>query len=314
MTNDGNDRDRPGQSADETGRNRMKNAEVQSVAAIAVILLIGSGIAWAGSQHGLRFAGFPLFAWCAILAFAINWVVFVPAYVFQTERYFDLTGSLTYLSLVLLALTSQPAPDSRAILLGALVAIWAARLGTFLFARIVRDGFDRRFDNLKPNLLRFCMTWTLQGLWVLLTFSCALAAMTSTRPQPLGVFAVLGGVVWVVGFATEAMADWQKRRFRADPANRNRFIQSGLWAWSRHPNYFGEITLWIGIALIALPALTGWQHATLLSPLFVYVLLTRISGIPLLEARADKKWGEDASYRAYKDRTPVLFPRPPQSA
>jgi steroid 5-alpha reductase family enzyme len=187
-------------------------------------------------------------------------------------------------------------------------------LGSFLFARIVRDGSDRRFDNLKPSLLRFCMTWSLQGLWVLLTLSCALAAMTSTRPKSLGAIALLGGIVWAVGFAIEAMADWQKRRFRADPANRNRFIRSGLWAWSRHPNYFGEIMLWSGIALIALPALTGWQHATLISPLFVYVLLTRISGIPLLEARADKKWGEDASYRAYKDRTPVLGPHPPQSA
>jgi steroid 5-alpha reductase family enzyme len=291
----------------------MKKAEVQSLAAILVIVLIGGGIAWAGSQGGLRAGEFPLFAWCAILAFATNWIAFVPAYVFQTERFFDLTGSLTYLSLVVVALTSQAAPDSRALLLGALVAFWAARLGSFLFARIVRDGSDQRFDNLKPSLLRFCMTWTLQGLWVLLTLSCALAAMTSTRPKPLGAFAVLGGVVWAVGFAIEAMADRQKRRFREDPANRDRFIQSGLWAWSRHPNYFGEITLWSGIALISLPVLAGWQYLTLISPLFVYVLLTRISGIPLLETRAEKKWGDEPEYRAYRDRTPVLFPRPPRS-
>jgi steroid 5-alpha reductase family enzyme len=117
-----------------------------------------------------------------------------------------------------------------------------------------------------------------------------------------------------VGFLFEAVADDQKRRFRANPANEGRFIASGLWAWSRHPNYFGEITLWFGIALVALPALSGWQYATLISPVFVYLLLTRISGIPLLEARAKKRWGDEPAFQAYRARTPVLFPRPPKDA
>ncbi len=291
----------------------MKKSELQSVAAIPPILLIGGAIAWAGSQGGLEVHGIPLFALCGILAFAINWMVFVPAYSFQTERYFDLTGSITYLSLVVVALTLGGDPSPRALLLGGLVSVWALRLGSFLFARIVRDGSDGRFDLLKPSLTRFFMTWTLQGLWVLLTLSCALAAMTSARPRPLGAFAALGAVVWAIGFAIEMAADRQKRRFRADPANRERFIQSGIWAWSRHPNYLGEITLWIGIALIALPVLAGWQYLTLISPVFVYVLLTRISGIPLLEARAVQKWGDQPDYRAYRERTPVLFLRPPRS-
>jgi steroid 5-alpha reductase family enzyme len=296
----------------------MKNQELQSLAAIPVILLIAGGITWAGSQHGVQAGSMPLFAWCAILAFLINWIVFVPAYLSQTERYFDLTGSITYLTLVLTALILRGAPDARSLLLGALVTIWAARLGSFLFARILNEGFDRRFDALKTSLPRFFLTWTLQGLWVLLTISCALAAMTCAQPQPPGAPAVLGTVVWAAGFAIEVVADRQKHRFRSDPANRDRFIQSGLWAWSRHPNYFGEILLWTGIAVIALPVLTGSQYITLISPLispvFVYVLLTRISGIPLLEVRADKKWGDDPEYRAYKERTPVLFPRPPGSA
>ncbi len=291
----------------------MNKAERQSLAAIPLILLIGGGISWAGSQGSLQVGGIPLFALCGILAFAINWIAFVPAYLFQTERYFDLTGGITYSGLILVALTLHGEPDPRALLLGGLVAIWAVRLGSFLFARILRDGSDRRFDVLKPSLPRFFMTWTLQGLWVLITLSCALAAMTSARPKPLDAFAVLGAVVWAVGFAIEVAADRQKRRFRADPANRERFIQSGIWAWSRHPNYFGEITLWIGIALIALPVLAGWQYVTLISPVFVYVLLTRISGIPLLEVRAKNEWGDEPEYRAYRDRTPVLFLRPPRS-
>lgn len=289
----------------------MDKQELQSLAATPVILLIGAGTAWAGSQYGMQAGGMPLFALCAILAFAINWIVFVPSYLFQTERYFDLTGSLTYLSLILPTLALRDGTDTRSFLLGALVILWAARLGSFLFARIVHEGFDRRFDTLKTSLPRFFLTWTMQGLWVLLTLSCALAAMTSAQPKPLGAFAVLGTIVWSIGFAIEVIADGQKRRFRADPANRERFIQSGLWAWSRHPNYFGEILLWVGIAIIALPVLTGAQYFTLISPVFVYVLLTRISGIPLLEARADKKWGDNPEYRAYRERTPVLFPRPP---
>jgi steroid 5-alpha reductase family enzyme len=106
------------------------------------------------------------------------------------------------------------------------------------------------------------------------------------------------------------VADRQKSAFRSDPANAGRFISSGLWAWSRHPNYFGEIVLWVGVALIALPVLSGWQHVTLVSPLFVYLLLTRISGIPPLERRAEEKWGDDPAYRAYVERTPVLWLRP----
>jgi steroid 5-alpha reductase family enzyme len=292
----------------------MNRAERTSLAAIPLILVVAAAIAWAGSQGGARAAALPLFAWCALLSFAINWAAFVPAYLAQTERYFDLTGSLTYGALIALALLLHGSPDARALLLAAMVAVWAARLGSFLFARITRDGSDGRFDALKPSLPRFAMTWTLQGLWVLLTLSCALAAITQATPRPLGALALLGFAVYAAGLAIEVAADQQKRRFRADPAHRDRFIQSGLWAWSRHPNYFGEIALWAGVALVALPALSGWQYATLISPVFVYVLLTRISGIPLLESRAKKRWGDDPEYRAYKARTPALLLRPPRSA
>lgn len=254
----------------------------------------------------------PLFALCGALAFVVNWLAFAPAYLRQTEHFYDLTGSLTYLTLIAVGLALAGAPDPRALLLGVLVAIWALRLGSFLFLRIRREGSDTRFDAIKPSFARFLMAWTLQGLWVFVTLSCALAAITSAAPQPLDAAAVLGAGLWLFGFAVEALADRQKRVFRADPAQRGRFIATGLWAWSRHPNYFGEITLWTGIAVLAFPVLTGWQHATLVSPLFVYVLLTRISGVPLLEARADQRWGGQPDYEAYKARTPLLFPRPPR--
>ena len=286
---------------------------LRTLAGLGAVLLIAAAIAWAGSRGSVSAFGHPLFALCGAFAFGVNWIVFIPAYVFQTERYFDLTGSLTYLGLVVAALALGSDLDGRALLIAALVSIWALRLGTFLFLRIQAEGSDSRFDRIKPDFMRFFMTWTLQGLWVFLTFSCGLAAMTALGRVPLGWPAALGTALWLIGFGLEVVADRQKSAFRRDHRNEGRFITTGLWAWSRHPNYFGEILLWTGIALLALPALRGWQHATLISPIFVYVLLTRISGVPMLEARSDKRWGDDPRYRAYKAATPVLVPRPPSS-
>lgn len=284
------------------------NSSAGAIRSIAIILVVAGLLIWAGSPRSEVVWGWPLFALCGLLAFGINWIVFIPSYTAQTEHYFDLTGSLTYLGLLVFVLVLGDAVDARAILLALMVGIWAVRLGSFLFRRVREDGSDGRFDAIKPDFARFLMAFTLQGLWVFLTLSCALAAMTSIQAVSLGGFAVLGGLLFALGFTVEVVADRQKRAFRADPGNRDRFIATGLWARSRHPNYAGEITLWIGIAFVAFPALSGWQYVTLISPVFVFVLLTRISGIPLLEARGKKKWGEDPAYRAYRESTPLLFP------
>ncbi len=288
------------------------NTRIVSIGGIVASLTIGALITWAGSSGGTDVASFPTFAWCAIIAFAINWVAFVPAFVAQTEHYYDLTGSVTYLALLGFAVAFGAEPNARSWLLGALIATWTLRLGSFLFRRVKQDGRDGRFDDLKPDFLRFLMTWSIQGLWVLLTLACALAALTVEDGPDLGPLAIIGALIWGAGFAIEVVADRQKRAFRADPANAGAFITEGLWAWSRHPNYFGEIMLWCGIALIALPTLDGWRYVTLISPVFVYLLITRISGVPLLESRASKKWGNDPEYRAYKSATPSLILRPPR--
>ena len=129
--------------------------------------------------------------------------------------------------------------------------------------------------------------------------------------EPLGVIGFAGIAVWTIGIVIEIVADRQKSAFRANPANKGKFIDTGLWAWSRHPNYFGEIVLWTGMAIIAVPVLEGWQWATLISPVFVYFLLTRVSGVPMLEASADERWGGQDDYEAYKRNTPVLVMKPP---
>lgn len=280
--------------------------------ALAVMLPLAAGLAMAGSHSGQQRAGVPIFALCVLLAFLINWLVFVHASANQTEKYFDLTGAVTNVTVPLAAVLLSPTRDARSWLLLALIAVWAIRLGTFLFRRIQAAGHDDRFATLKQKPARFFVTWTLQGMWVCFTQAAAWAAITAVAQQPLGLLATLGSLIWLIGFAVEIVADNQKRLFRQNPANRGRFIQTGLWAWSRHPNYFGEIVLWVGIALIAAPVLSGWQWATMVSPLFVIVLLTRISGIPLLEAKAEKKWGDMEAYKQYKANTSVLIPLPPR--
>ncbi|MEP7199093.1 MAG: DUF1295 domain-containing protein [Chloroflexota bacterium] len=288
----------------------MNKTDRNSFIAFPILVLIGLLLAWAGSQGGSAVFGIPIFAMCVGLAFLIQWLAFVPAYLRQTEKFYDLTGSITYISVITLALLFSAGIDARSMLLWALVVIWAIRLGTFLFRRIQKAGKDDRFDKIKPVAIRFLDTWTMQALWVAFTAAAALVAITTTNRKELDAFALIGFLVWVIGFAIEVVADSQKGRFSADPANKGKFIQTGLWSRSRHPNYFGEIVLWIGVTIIALPVLQGWQWVALISPLFVTLLLTRVSGIPMLERKADKKWGGQADYEAYKQQTPVLIPRP----
>ena len=283
-----------------------------SAVAIVVSLALGAAIAAAGSDGGEELGGLPTFAWLVIVAFGVNLLVYIPSFLKQTEHYFDLTGSITYVTVTVLAMsTVETELDTRSLILGVAITNWAGRLGGFLFRRIKRDGGDGRFDKLKIDWLVFLRVWVLQGLWVTITAGAALAAMTSGSKQDLGVLGIIGAALWLVGFAIEVIADRQKSVFRADEANTGHFITTGLWAWSRHPNYFGEITLWFGIAVLAIPALDGWQLATLISPLFVFVLLTRISGVPLIERRGLKRWGDDPEYQAYLAKTPVLMLRPP---
>ena len=287
----------------------MKTTNRKSLLVFPLLILVGALVAAAGSQGSSRIAGLPVFALLVGLAFVIQWLVFIPAYLRQTEKFFDLTGSLTYISITIIALLLSTAVDARAVLVGALVIIWALRLGTFLFRRSRKAGRDDRFDEIKPDFFRFLNVWTIQGLWVTFTAAAALVTITTANRKELDVFALVGLLLWLVGFTVEVTADAQKSRFNADPQNKGKFIHTGLWSRSRHPNYFGEIVLWLGIAVIALPVLHGWQWIALISPVFVTLLLTRVSGIPLLEKKAGQKWGGQVDYEAYKKTTPVLIPR-----
>ena len=278
---------------------------------IFILLAVGLplGVATLANPTGLTLAGWPAMTALALGAFAIQWLVFIPARLFQTERFYDLTGSITYLAVTLAAISAATAPSGAQWLIAIMIFIWAGRLGSFLFRRIHAAGGDQRFDHIKVSSSRFFVAWTLQGAWVVMTSCAALTAILSAEQTAVGVIYVMGAVMWVAGFVIEVIADQQKSRFRADPANAGRFINVGLWARSRHPNYFGEILLWAGVAVMAIPYLSGTQWVVMLSPLFVYALLTRISGIPTLARRGQQLWGDDPTYQAYVANTPRLLPR-----
>lgn len=286
----------------------MTNKNLRAFFVILIAVAIGVLAAWAAGRGGVTAFGWPLLAFLAVLSFAVQWAAFVPAYLLKTEKFYDLTGSATYLLLLASVAKFGPPRSWADVLLLALCGLWAVRLGSFLFLRVHKDGSDKRFAQIKTSFLRFAVSWTLQGLWVFLTLLPVLIAVASPQWHSTTVWTLAGAAIWALGFATEVVADWQKRQFRADPANAGKFIQSGLWARSRHPNYAGEIVLWVGIFIMCVPMLAGWQWLAVLSPLFVTLLLTKVSGVPLLEASADKRWGADAGYLAYKRATPVLWP------
>jgi len=260
--------------------------------------------------------GFPLMVLFFSGIFLVQWLGFAVAWTLKTERYYDLTGSLTYLVVVILAWRLGQPASWGANLLFVAVVVWATRLGSFLFLRVIEVGEDQRFRHIKESAPRFLMAWTLQGAWVAITVSAVLVALLPAHgapAEPHGVFSksvfALGYIVAIAGLALEITADQQKTRFRKNPENKGRFIHTGLWSRSRHPNYFGEILFWLGLAVAATPSMSGIQYAAWLSPLFVYFLLTRLSGIPTLARRGQKLWGDDPAYQAYLATTPRLLPR-----
>ena len=278
---------------------------------IFILLAVGLplGVATLANPAGLTLVGWPAMTALALGAFGIQWLAFIPARIFQTERLYDLTGSITYIAVTLAAISAATAPSGAQWLIAIMIFTWAGRLGTFLFRRIHSAGGDQRFDHIKVSSSRFFVAWTLQGAWVVMTSCAALTAILSAEQATVGAIFVIGAVMWVAGFTIEVIADQQKSRFRADPANAGRFINVGLWNRSRHPNYFGEILLWAGIAVMAVPYLSRAQWVVMLSPLFVYALLTRISGIPTLVRRGQELWGDDPAYQAHVANTRRLLPR-----
>ena len=280
---------------------------------IIIIICFASIIALGGSHNSMTYNGYPILFFCLSASFLVHWIIFIPSFLAKTEKFYDITGTLAYLitlylASVLTSYSSGASLEPRTLIIIGMVSFWALRLGIFLFIRVLKVGEDRRFREAKKSFSKYLVWWTMSALWVFLTTANALTLIVNNKKLVNQPIFYLGLLIWFIGILFEIIADEQKRRFRLNEKNRGKFISSGLWSISRHPNYFGEIILWIGIAIISLPTLSGFQYVTLISPLFIYLLLTRISGVNLLEESSDKKWGDLQEYEQYKRETPVLVP------
>ena len=288
------------------------NNTVKEYITITISVCISVLVALACAQGSLIVGQYPVIFICLFFVFAIQWIIFLPSYYFSTERFYDITGSITYITVILIALYHKNdfighQSDLRSSLIAIFILVWALRLGSFLFLRVLKDKEDRRFSEWKKSFHMFLRVWTLQGLWVFITSIAGMTAIASRKIVGPDIFLYMGSLLWVFGFLFETIADYQKRKFRSE--NPKQFIHTGLWSLSRHPNYFGEIVLWCGISLIAFPTLTGSQFVSLVSPIFVFLLLTRVSGVHILEKHADERWGKKKNYKKYIDNTPILFPK-----
>ena len=252
--------------------------------------------------------GIQNITYAVLFIFLIHLLIFVPSYYFQTEKFFDLTGTISYVSSVFFIFFKTNTVNSinlGSLALSTFIIIWSLRLGTFLFLRIKKAGKDRRFNEIKKSFSWFFMTFSLSGMWVTICSICALTGIAN------GIIfsstTIIGIIIFIIGFTIEIIADSQKTKFRAKDDNKDKFISIGLWKYSRHPNYLGEIILWLGISLISFSSLEGLQYITLISPIFTYLLLVNVSGINLLEKSGEKKWGHLDSYKSYKENTPRLI-------
>ena len=285
------------------------NRQIKNIIAITAFLICIVLINIAGQNIEIEIRGMNAFTFILIIAVLLQVFFFLPSFLLKTEKYYDLVGSLTYITTISLAYFSVENKTMIDTIIYFYVMVWASRLGIYLFRRVRNDGKDVRFEKAKRHFFWFLQYWMGQALWVSLTACAAIIAILSAEEDTLPVLAIVGMVLWISGFTIESISDYQKRVFRKENNPSESFIHTGFWARSRHPNYFGEITLWTGIAVIALNTLNGIEYVTLISPVFVYILLTRMSGVNLLERIADERYGHLEEYQRYKRNTPVLVPK-----
>ena len=284
-----------------------------SVLIIILTILIPSSLSLLISDNSISINGYPVLLYCVLISFTIHLIIFIPSAIMKNEKFYDFTGMIAYLSIIIFAIQQKyiqiHSIDIYSLVLSLLISIWTLRLGIFLFYRVLKVGEDIRFKDVKNNALQFFVWFSISSLWVSLTAMAAMNVITSKNYNQDLTLLYIGTIIWIIGFLFEIISDYQKIKFKNNALNKNKFIDSGLWSISRHPNYFGEIILWIGIYIITLPSTSGLEYLGIISPLFVIILLNKVSGINLLEASADKKWGLSNEYQKYKKITPRLIPK-----
>ncbi|KAG2488490.1 hypothetical protein HYH03_012994 [Edaphochlamys debaryana] len=288
----------PASAAAGSGSGLGSSAALAGLAGFASLSLPGS------------FAEMGLLGWLGV-DLAINWGGWAVAAALKTEKFYDMLGTGSFLALTAGSLAVGGASGARKLLVSGMVGVWALRLGAYLVDRVHRTGKDARFDEIKHKPGTFLVAWTAQAVWVFLTSLPVLIINGMPSTRPLGPIDAIGITVWAVGFLTEVVADRQKAVFKAKPENKGRFIDEGLWSLSRHPNYFGEMMLWWGVFLTCAPGFSSpWHLASVVSPVFTFLLIRFVSGVPLLEKMGEQRWGQEPAFQEYKARTNMLLPLP----
>lgn len=285
---------------------RQKQASLEKRSASKMAVLGGDQYGWA-----------LLTSW--VLTVAYQTVFFCVAATFKFDKVTDFAGGTNFVAVALVSLFFGGLQSARQIVVTVLVCTWGARLSLFLLFRILLWGEDRRFDDKRDNLITFAAFWIFQAVWVW-TVTIPVVVLNGGggaggAGDSLGALDYIGWVIWGVGFFVEVVSDFQKLAFKRDPSNSGKWCDVGLWFYSRHPNYFGEILLWWGVLLACYGGFSGANPGVYvlgaLSPLFLTSLLLFVSGLPLLEQSADKKHGGKEEYREYKQRTSPLVILPP---
>ena len=248
-----------------------------------------------------------------LISFVIQLLFFTAAFRFKTDKFTDITYSLTFAVLAFSSISINPRPGPAQIMVLVMILIWAVRLGSYLLIRVIKTGRDRRFDGIRDNFLNFSLFWFLQALtvWIVMLPHIYFLASRYSRIS----YAFIGGaILWAAGLIIETAADYQKFRFRNNPENRGKWIQSGLWRYSRHPNFFGEALLWWGLFAAVAPSLEGAALLAIAGPVFITLILLYGSGVPTVEKQSMEKYGDIPGYLDYVKKTSRFIPLPPGKA
>lgn len=240
------------------------------------------------------------------ISLLIQAIFFAFAATLKTDTVTDLAYGLSFVILaVLLSLRNDPSQSAQWVL-SLMVVVWGVRLAGYLFYRILRMKRDPRFDGVRERFWSFFRFWLFQGIaiWVILLP----VTVWFDAPRPWNGFMSAGLFVWAVGLVIETVADLQKFRQKVRANGADRWMASGLWRYSRHPNYFGELLCWWGVFLYVAGDLSGWAWLSILGPMALTGLLLYATGIPTLEKSAERKWGNNAAYQEYKRKTSLLIP------
>ncbi|MGV8087057.1 MAG: DUF1295 domain-containing protein [Candidatus Woesearchaeota archaeon] len=240
--------------------------------------------------------------------FVIQILFFIFAAYFKTDKVTDLAYGTTFVILSWAILLLNKTFDLVHVILTIMITLWGLRLSGYLFYRIIKTKTDKRFDGIREHFWKFATFWIIQTLVIFIIMLPVIMLLNIKSNITLSLITIIGFFIWCIGFVIEVIADHQKFVFKSNPKNKNKWIETGLWHNSRHPNYFGEIICWIGVFIYVIPVITGLAWISIFSPICIIMILLFFSGIPPLEKKEDALYGKNPKYKLYKKKTSMLVP------